>query len=88
MESINNFDSGKCQILIATDLGSRGLNFPNLEMVVMFEFPKDAMSFLHRVGRAGRFGKKGIGNFIRRYLSHKLRAIKGCVFGAKNSAIY
>ncbi len=29
----------------------------------MFDFPKDAMSFLHRVGRAGRFGKSGIGKF-------------------------
>ena len=57
--------------MIATDLASRGLNFPNLEVVIMFDFPKDAMSFLHRVGRAGRFGKKGTGIIVRIYFSGK-----------------
>jgi superfamily II DNA/RNA helicase len=49
----------KFQILVCTDLGARGLDFENVENIIMYDFPLDAISFLHRVGRTGRLGKKG-----------------------------
>ncbi|KAM0678827.1 hypothetical protein BDAP_000612 [Binucleata daphniae] len=48
------------KILIGTDLITRGIDIPEVNVVVNFEFPKSVESFLHRVGRAGRFGTVGI----------------------------
>jgi superfamily II DNA/RNA helicase len=50
--------------MISTDLGSRGLDFDNVEHIIMYDFPLDAISFLHRVGRTGRIGKKGLVTLI------------------------
>lgn len=53
-------------MLISTDLCSRGLDFPAVDHVVNFNFPTDAISFIHRIGRTGRLGKPAkITNFIR-----------------------
>jgi superfamily II DNA/RNA helicase len=46
-------------ILISTDLGSRGLDFPFLNHVINFDFPKTTSDYLHRAGRAGRAGREG-----------------------------
>lgn len=46
-------------ILIATDLITRGIDVPNVNLVINFDFPGSAESFLHRIGRAGRFGRTG-----------------------------
>ncbi len=45
--------------MVCTDLGARGLDFENVDNVILYDFPLDAISFLHRVGRTGRMGKKG-----------------------------
>lgn len=46
--------------MISTDLGSRGLDFPFLSHVINYDFPNTASDYLHRAGRTGRAGKKGI----------------------------
>ena len=49
----------KCQILVTTDLTSRGLDFDSVDFVVSMDLPNDGETYLHRIGRAGRFGAFG-----------------------------
>lgn len=48
------------KVLLSTDITSRGLDVLNVNLVVNFEFPKSKEVYIHRVGRAGRFGTKGV----------------------------
>ena len=48
------------RILVATDLFGRGMDIERVNIVVNYDFPKVADQYLHRVGRAGRFGTKGL----------------------------
>lgn len=56
---IRDFRSGKFQILVTTDLLARGLDVPDIELVVNFDLPKESEDFLHRIGRTARAGKSG-----------------------------
>ena len=51
--------SKKLKILICTDLGNRGLDCLYVDLIINFNFPKDINIYINRLGRAGRFGKKG-----------------------------
>lgn len=51
---------GRAQVCIATDVAARGLDLPNLELVIHAEIPKNRESLLHRSGRTGRAGRKGV----------------------------
>ena len=58
----NNFEKfkdRKSDILVATDLASRGLDFPFVSHIINFDFPKSTSDYLHRAGRAGRAGRPG-----------------------------
>ena len=57
MKVLNNFYNKEIQVLVSTDLGSRGLDFEDVEHVLMYDFALDAINFIHRVGRTGRYGK-------------------------------
>lgn len=46
--------------MIATKIFERGIDFPKLNLVINFDFPTDKETYMHRVGRAGRFETKGI----------------------------
>jgi superfamily II DNA/RNA helicase len=50
------FRSGKVPLLICTDAAARGLDFPSAGTVIMFDFPKSAVDYVHRAGRVGRAG--------------------------------
>ncbi|KAL4226434.1 DEAD (Asp-Glu-Ala-Asp) box polypeptide 20 [Mactra antiquata] len=50
----------KCRVLISTDLTSRGIDADKVNLVVNMDLPKDHETYLHRIGRAGRFGSFGI----------------------------
>ena len=57
--AITSFATGTAPILIATDVASRGLDFPNVNCVVNYEMPKNIEDYIHRIGRTGRIGQVG-----------------------------
>ena len=59
-ETINAFKSHKCRILVSTDLTSRGIDVHTVNLIINIDVPIDSETYLHRIGRAGRFGSAGI----------------------------
>ncbi len=58
--AIDRFRSGKCKILITSDLGARGLDIPDISHIIQMDLPEDDDFFIHRAGRTARAGKNGI----------------------------
>jgi ATP-dependent RNA helicase UAP56/SUB2 len=56
----NDFKAFKSRILVTTDLFGRGIDIERVNIVINYDFPADCDQYLHRVGRAGRFGTKGL----------------------------
>jgi ATP-dependent RNA helicase UAP56/SUB2 len=59
IERYNQFKDYKARILVSTDIFGRGVDFEKVNVVINYDMPNDADSYLHRVGRSGRFGTKG-----------------------------
>uniref|UniRef100_A0A7N0U439 RNA helicase n=1 Tax=Kalanchoe fedtschenkoi TaxID=63787 RepID=A0A7N0U439_KALFE len=57
---LNQFRSGKCPILVATDVAARGLDVKDIRVVVNYDFPTGVEDYVHRIGRTGRAGATGI----------------------------
>lgn len=57
---LKEFKSCTATLLVATDVAARGLDVDDIRMVVNFDFPNDAETYIHRIGRTGRAGKKGV----------------------------
>lgn len=53
------FREGKIWVLICTELMSRGIDFKGVNLVINYDFPPSAISYVHRIGRTGRAGHKG-----------------------------
>jgi len=59
------FRTGSSRVLITTDLLARGIDVQQVSVVINYDFPIDQANYLHRIGRSGRFGRKGVAiNFI------------------------
>uniref|UniRef100_A0A0D9ZNH3 RNA helicase n=1 Tax=Oryza glumipatula TaxID=40148 RepID=A0A0D9ZNH3_9ORYZ len=56
----HDFRNGACRNLVCTDLFTRGIDIQAVNVVINFDFPKSAETYLHRVGRSGRFGHLGL----------------------------
>lgn len=59
LKALNDFKSGRIQVLIATDVAARGLDITEVTHVINYQQPKNFDSYIHRIGRTGRAGKGG-----------------------------
>uniref|UniRef100_A0A0M3I9Z4 RNA helicase n=1 Tax=Ascaris lumbricoides TaxID=6252 RepID=A0A0M3I9Z4_ASCLU len=57
---VDAFRRGEKDVLVATDVASKGLDFENIQHVINFDMPEDIENYVHRIGRTGRSGKKGM----------------------------
>lgn len=57
---MEKFKSGQSRILLSTDLLSRGIDVQQLSLVINFDLPKSKETYIHRIGRSGRYGRKGV----------------------------
>jgi len=60
VEAIESFKAGKKDVLVATDVASKGLDFPDIQHVINYDMPDEIENYVHRIGRTGRCGKTGI----------------------------
>jgi len=58
-DALRYFKSGEIDVLVATDLASRGIDVPSLRVVINYELPRSPKDFIHRIGRTGRAGEAG-----------------------------
>jgi translation initiation factor 4A len=56
---MSEFRGGKCRVLISTDLLARGIDVQQISLVINYELPLQRENYIHRIGRSGRFGRKG-----------------------------
>jgi superfamily II DNA/RNA helicase len=61
VDNLNAFRESTDQLLVCTDLASRGLDIPDVQTVVQLQMAGNVVAHLHRMGRCGRGGKKGVG---------------------------
>jgi superfamily II DNA/RNA helicase len=63
--------------MISSNVTARGIDIQQVNIVVNFDIPKCVDTYLHRIGRSGRWGRKGVGiNFVTRYDIDKMKAIE------------
>ncbi|MDF2177455.1 ATP-dependent RNA helicase SrmB [Aliiglaciecola sp. CAU 1673] len=60
IDALVRFKSGAVKVLIATDVAARGIDIPDVSHVINYDLPRTADVYVHRIGRTGRAGKKGI----------------------------
>ena len=57
---MRNFRNGNIRVLIATDVIARGIDVQQVSVVINYDLPKESETYIHRIGRSGRFGRKGL----------------------------
>ena len=57
--ALENFKTGRCRVLIATDIAARGIDVKNIALVINYDLPDDIENYTHRIGRTGRAGQVG-----------------------------
>jgi len=71
---MREFRSGSSRVLISTDLLARGIDVQQVSLVINYDLPQNMENYLHRIGRSGRFGRKGVAiNFV---TNNDVRAMK------------
>jgi len=74
---MHEFRSGSSRVLITTDLLARGIDVQQVSLVINYDLPNNRESYLHRIGRSGRFGRKGVAiNFVTQEDVRALREIE------------
>jgi superfamily II DNA/RNA helicase len=72
-----DFRTGCYRVLISSNVTSRGIDIQQVSLVINFDIPKCVHNYLHRIGRSGRWGRKGVGiNFITRRDVSKMKEIE------------
>ena len=75
--AFNEFRGGKSRVLISSNVTARGIDIQQVSVVINFDLPKCVNTYLHRIGRSGRWGRKGVGiNFITRRDVGKMKEIE------------
>ena len=75
--ALTDFRSGKIQVLIATEVAARGLDIPDMDLVLNYNLPYLAEDYVHRIGRTGRAGNKGNAiSFVSREEERSLQSIE------------
>merc|ERR1719499_386382 len=74
--ALEKFKRGTANVLVATDVAARGLDIPDVEVVINFSFPLTIEDYVHRIGRTGRAGKEGIAHSLFTQQDYKLA---GCL---------
>jgi translation initiation factor 4A len=75
--AFKEFKNGKSRVLISSNVTARGIDIQQVSVVINFDVPKDIHTYLHRIGRSGRWGRKGVGiNFITRRDISKIKEIE------------
>ena len=63
---MDEFRSGASRVLIATDIWGRGIDVQQISLVICYDLPTNKALYIHRIGRSGRFGRKGVAiNFMK-----------------------
>ena len=76
-EIFKQFKNGGARVLITSDLFARGIDVQQVNIVINFDIPKSEHTYLHRIGRSGRWGRKGIAiNFQSKHDISKLKRIE------------
>ncbi len=76
-QSYEDFKGGKARTIICTDLFARGIDIQQVSIVINFDIPKNIHVYIHRIGRSGRWGRKGLGiNFMTKRDQQKIQYIK------------
>ena len=76
-DAFNEFKFGTTRVLISSNVTARGIDIQQVSIVVNFDIPKCVNTYLHRIGRSGRWGRKGVGiNLITRRDVAKLKEIE------------
>jgi translation initiation factor 4A len=74
---VKEFRDGQSRVLITTDLLSRGIDIQQISVVINYDIPKEIESYIHRIGRSGRYGRKGLAiNFVTSYDKDKINQIE------------
>ena len=73
--ALGAFRSGRVKVLVATDVAARGLDIPEVDLVVQYHLPQDPDSYVHRSGRTGRAGRTGTAIVL--YGDRELRDLRG-----------
>ena len=74
---IKEFRDGESRVLITTDLLSRGIDIQQISIVINYDIQKEVENYIHRIGRSGRYGRKGVAiNFVTNYDKDKISHIE------------
>ena len=75
--NFKSFSSGNTRVLISSNVTARGIDVQQVSTVINFDIPKCIHTYLHRIGRSGRWGRKGMGiNFVTRRDTKVMREIE------------
>lgn len=74
---MKQFKAGSSRVLISTDLLARGIDVQQVNLVINYDLPRDVENYLHRIGRSGRYGRKGTAiNFVTDFDVRRMKEIE------------